>query len=89
VIANVVEHQLGVGDAIECPRPHFDEPHVHCEGGSTRTSSIVLSRAATTSSAGGATASSAEGRTPSRCSPPAVSRRRATSDAAARAWLSA
>jgi gamma-glutamyltranspeptidase / glutathione hydrolase len=33
VIANVVGHGLGVGDAIDAPRVHLDEPHVHCEGG--------------------------------------------------------
>ena len=33
VIVNVVEHGLGVGDAIDAPRLHVDEPHVHCEGG--------------------------------------------------------
>jgi gamma-glutamyltranspeptidase/glutathione hydrolase len=33
VIANVVGHGLGVADAIDFPRVHVDEPHVHCEGG--------------------------------------------------------
>ena len=33
VIANVVEHGLGVAEAIDLPRVHVDEPHVHCEGG--------------------------------------------------------
>jgi gamma-glutamyltranspeptidase / glutathione hydrolase len=33
VIANVIEHSLGVGEAIDFPRVHVDEPHVHCEGG--------------------------------------------------------
>jgi gamma-glutamyltranspeptidase/glutathione hydrolase len=33
VTANVVEHGLGVADAIDFPRVHVDEPHVHCEGG--------------------------------------------------------
>jgi gamma-glutamyltranspeptidase / glutathione hydrolase len=33
VIANVVEHGLGVAEAIDFPRVHVDEPHVHCEGG--------------------------------------------------------
>jgi gamma-glutamyltranspeptidase/glutathione hydrolase len=33
VIANVVGHGLGVADAIDAPRVHVDEPHVHCEGG--------------------------------------------------------
>jgi gamma-glutamyltranspeptidase / glutathione hydrolase len=33
VIANVVGHGLGVAEAIDEPRLHVDEPHVHCEGG--------------------------------------------------------
>ena len=34
LLANhVVEHGLGVADAIDFPRVHVDEPHVHCEGG--------------------------------------------------------
>jgi gamma-glutamyltranspeptidase/glutathione hydrolase len=33
VVANVVAHGLGVGEAIEAPRVHVEEPHVHCEGG--------------------------------------------------------
>jgi gamma-glutamyltranspeptidase / glutathione hydrolase len=33
VIANVVGHGLGVADAIDHPRVHVEEPHVHCEGG--------------------------------------------------------
>ena len=33
VIANVLEHGLGVAAAIDAPRLHVDEPHVHCEGG--------------------------------------------------------
>ncbi|MDX6476530.1 MAG: gamma-glutamyltranspeptidase / glutathione hydrolase, partial [Gaiellaceae bacterium] len=33
VIANVVAHGLGVAEAIDFPRVHVDEPHVHCEGG--------------------------------------------------------
>jgi gamma-glutamyltranspeptidase/glutathione hydrolase len=33
VIANVVVHGLGVAEAIDAPRIHVDEPHVHCEGG--------------------------------------------------------
>jgi gamma-glutamyltranspeptidase / glutathione hydrolase len=33
VIANVLDHGLGVGEAIDAPRVHLDEPHVHCEGG--------------------------------------------------------
>ena len=33
VVVNVVEHGLGVEEAIEAPRVHVEEPHVHCEGG--------------------------------------------------------
>jgi len=33
VIVNVAGHGLTVRDAIERPRVHVDEPHVHCEGG--------------------------------------------------------
>ena len=33
VIANVIEHGLGVGEAIDAPRLHVDDPHVHCEAG--------------------------------------------------------
>ena len=33
VVENVVGHGLDVADAIDRPRVHLDEPHVHCEGG--------------------------------------------------------
>ena len=33
VIVNVVGHGLDVAAAIDAPRVHVDEPHVHCEGG--------------------------------------------------------
>jgi gamma-glutamyltranspeptidase/glutathione hydrolase len=33
VVVNVVGHGLGVEEAIERPRVHLDEAHVHCEGG--------------------------------------------------------
>jgi gamma-glutamyltranspeptidase/glutathione hydrolase len=33
VVVNVVGHGLPVGEAIDRPRIHVDEPHVHCEGG--------------------------------------------------------
>jgi gamma-glutamyltranspeptidase/glutathione hydrolase len=33
VIVNVVAHGLDVAAAIDHPRVHVDEPHVHCEGG--------------------------------------------------------
>lgn len=33
VVENVVGHGLDVAGAIDRPRVHVDEPHVHCEGG--------------------------------------------------------
>jgi gamma-glutamyltranspeptidase/glutathione hydrolase len=33
IVVNVLEHGLAVGAAIDAPRVHVDEPHVHCEGG--------------------------------------------------------
>jgi gamma-glutamyltranspeptidase/glutathione hydrolase len=33
VVVNVVGHGLPVGEALEAPRIHLEEPHVHCEGG--------------------------------------------------------
>jgi gamma-glutamyltranspeptidase/glutathione hydrolase len=33
VVVNVVGHGLPVGEAIDRPRVHLDEPYVHCEGG--------------------------------------------------------
>ena len=32
-VVNVLDHELGVEEAITAPRVHFEEPHVHCEGG--------------------------------------------------------
>jgi gamma-glutamyltranspeptidase/glutathione hydrolase len=37
IVTNVLEHGLGVADAIAAPRVHLDEPHVHCEGGHDQT----------------------------------------------------
>jgi gamma-glutamyltranspeptidase / glutathione hydrolase len=34
IIVNVAVHGLGVREAIERPRVHLEEPHLHCEGGS-------------------------------------------------------
>ena len=34
IVVNVVRHGLTVEEAIERPRVHLEEPHVHCEGGS-------------------------------------------------------
>ena len=42
IVVNVVEHGLAVEEAIDRPRVHVDEPHVHCEGGTTRRSSTGL-----------------------------------------------
>ena len=33
VIVNVIQHGLGVRQAIDHPRVHLEEPHLHCEGG--------------------------------------------------------
>jgi gamma-glutamyltranspeptidase/glutathione hydrolase len=33
VIANVLQHGLAIAEAIDYPRVHVDEPHLHCEGG--------------------------------------------------------
>jgi gamma-glutamyltranspeptidase / glutathione hydrolase len=33
IIVNVLQHGLGVEEAMGAPRIHVDEPHVHCEGG--------------------------------------------------------
>ena len=34
IVVNVAAHGMGVAEAIERPRVHFEDPHVHCEGGS-------------------------------------------------------
>jgi gamma-glutamyltranspeptidase / glutathione hydrolase len=34
IVLNVAAHGMSVGEAIEHPRVHLEEPHVHCEGGS-------------------------------------------------------
>jgi gamma-glutamyltranspeptidase / glutathione hydrolase len=33
IVVNVIGHGLQVRDAIDLPRVHLEEPHVHCEGG--------------------------------------------------------
>ena len=33
IVLNVIQHELDVEEAIERPRVHFEDPHVHCEGG--------------------------------------------------------
>ena len=33
VVVNVIGHGLPVGEALDNPRIHVEEPHVHCEGG--------------------------------------------------------
>jgi gamma-glutamyltranspeptidase / glutathione hydrolase len=33
IVVNVLDHGLGVEDAVGAARIHVDEPHVHCEGG--------------------------------------------------------
>jgi gamma-glutamyltranspeptidase/glutathione hydrolase len=34
IVLNVAVHGMSVREAIDLPRIHLDEPHVHCEGGS-------------------------------------------------------
>jgi gamma-glutamyltranspeptidase/glutathione hydrolase len=34
IVVNVTQHRMSVAEAIEHPRVHLEEPHVHCEGGS-------------------------------------------------------
>jgi gamma-glutamyltranspeptidase/glutathione hydrolase len=34
IVLNVTVHGMSVEEAIEAPRVHLEEPHVHCEGGS-------------------------------------------------------
>jgi gamma-glutamyltranspeptidase / glutathione hydrolase len=34
IVVNVAVHGLGMREAIDRPRIHLEEPHVHCEGGS-------------------------------------------------------
>ena len=45
VVANVVGHGLPVKEAIDAPRVHVDEPHVHCEGGHERATLDALEAA--------------------------------------------
>src|SRR5204862_5282531 len=33
IVLNVIQHGLEVEEPIERPRVHFEDPHVHCEGG--------------------------------------------------------
>jgi gamma-glutamyltranspeptidase/glutathione hydrolase len=33
IVVNVVRHGMSVEEAIEAPRVHYDDGHVHCEGG--------------------------------------------------------
>ena len=33
IVVNVLQHGLDVEEAVDAPRIHVDEPHVHCEGG--------------------------------------------------------
>jgi gamma-glutamyltranspeptidase/glutathione hydrolase len=33
IVVNVVQHELGVRDAIDRPRVHLEGEHLHCEGG--------------------------------------------------------
>ena len=33
IVVNVVDHELGAAEAIEAPRVHLDDGHLHLEGG--------------------------------------------------------
>jgi gamma-glutamyltranspeptidase / glutathione hydrolase len=33
IVVNVLQHGLDVEEAVDAPRIHVDEPHIHCEGG--------------------------------------------------------
>ena len=44
VVVNVIAHGLTVDEAVERPRLHVDEPHVHCEGGHDDASLAELER---------------------------------------------
>jgi gamma-glutamyltranspeptidase/glutathione hydrolase len=33
IVVNVIHHGLSLGEALSAPRIHFDDGHVHCEGG--------------------------------------------------------
>ena len=62
VVVNVVGHGLPVDEAIDLPRVHVDEPHVHCEGGlDPAARGRPRGSRATTSSVGGAGTSSSAG----------------------------
>ena len=41
-VVNVVDQGLGVEEAIDAPRVHVEEPHLHCEGGSDPTALDTL-----------------------------------------------
>src|SRR5205823_4254858 len=44
IVVNVLEHELGVADAISEPRVHLDGTHLHCEGGHGDTELARLER---------------------------------------------
>ena len=44
IIVNAIGHDLPVGEAIDAPRVHLDEGHVHCEGGTAPESVDELER---------------------------------------------
>ncbi len=77
-------------EAIDAPRVHVEEPHVHCEGGFDDELSSTGSRRGATTSCGGAGATSTSAApTRSRCSRTAVSTPPAMRAAAATASSSA
>jgi gamma-glutamyltranspeptidase/glutathione hydrolase len=44
IVVNAIGHQLSVEDAINAPRVHLDDGHVHCEGGTDRSQVEELER---------------------------------------------
>lgn len=44
IVVNTIGHELPVDEAINAPRIHLDEVHVHCEGGSETTELDELER---------------------------------------------
>ncbi len=44
IVANAVGHGFGVEDAIRAPRIHFDDEHLHCEGGTDPAEADELER---------------------------------------------
>ena len=68
VIVNVLVHGDGVAAAIDAPRVHVEDAHVHCEGGFDPAELDLVEEWSKTSCAGAGPISTSAGRTPSRSS---------------------